>query len=289
MKEFDVKDIIRFLNFISKNGIYVCSSQDLFNDIKFPFERKNFVSIISIISNRLLKPLSREIEYSLTCPRKPFRASLSPSLEGTQVTLVENTRDRFILSCTRNRQRIQPRRGGALNRSSKLIAHVIGHFITSITGDIQGIVYKYFFSAHSTESNNLSGRITAALDGRLHGFLSSVHDPLFKMVARDRIYGNVIYLFAIIELFAGKRLLSTSGTRAYVITEDIYQVICLLLFLLFLPRSSSSFFLTSYGNHANSLSRAYTYTYTANRALRVLHSFDREGTHRVPHVPLPCQ
>lgn len=114
MKEFDVKDIIRFLNFISKNGIYVCSSQDLFNDIKFPFERKNFVSIISIISNRLLKPLSREIEYSLTCPRKPFRASLSPSLEGTQVTLVENTRDRFILSCTRNRQRIQPRRGGGI-------------------------------------------------------------------------------------------------------------------------------------------------------------------------------
>lgn len=263
-------------------GLLEGSSQDLFNDIKFPFERKNFVSIISIISNRLLKPLSREIEYSLTCPRKPFRASLSPSLEGTQVTLVENTRDRFILSCTRNRQRIQPRRG-ALNRSSKLIAHVIGHFITSITGDIQGIVYKYFFSAHS---NNLSGRITAALDGRPNGFLSSVHDPLFKMVARDRIYGNVIYLFAIIELFAGKRLLSTSGTRAYVITEDIYQVIRLRLFL---PRSSSSFFLTSYGNHANSLSRAYTYTYTANRALRVLHSFDREGTHRVPHVPLPCQ
>lgn len=288
MKEFDVKDIIRFLNFISKNGIYVCSSQDLFNDIKFPFERKNFVSIISIISNRLLKPLSREIEYSLTCPRKPFRASLSPSLEVYTSNTGRKYRDRFILSCTRNRQRIQPRRG-ALNRSSKLIAHVIGHFITSITGDIQGIVYKYFFSAHSTESNNLSGRITAALDGRPNGFLSSVHDPLFKMVARDRIYGNVIYLFAIIELFAGKRLLSTSGTRAYVITEDIYQVIRLRLFLLFLPRSSSSFFLTSYGNHANSLSRAYTYTYTANRALRVLHSFDREGTHRVPHVPLPCQ
>lgn len=152
MKEFDVKDIIRFLNFISKNGIYVCSSQDLFNDIKFPFERKNFVSIISIISNRLLKPLSREIEYSLTCPRKPFRASLSPSLEVYTSNTGRKYRDRFILSCTRNRQRIQPRRG-ALNRSSKLIAHVIGHFITSITGDIQGIVYKYFFSAHSTESN----------------------------------------------------------------------------------------------------------------------------------------
>lgn len=46
---------------------------------------------LSQLSNRLLKPLS-PIEYSLTCPRKPFRASLSPSLEGTQVTLVENTR-----------------------------------------------------------------------------------------------------------------------------------------------------------------------------------------------------
>lgn len=118
-------------------------------------------------------------------------------------------------------------------------------------------------------------------------FFSS-YDPLFKMVARDRIYGNVIYLFAIIELFAGKRLLSTSGTRAYVITEDIYRVICLRLFLLFLRvplRSSRRMAITPIHSHA----RAHTHAYTANCVLRVLHSFDCEGTHRIPHVPLPCQ
>lgn len=127
------------------------------------------------------------------------------------------------------------------------------------------------------------------MDGRPNGFLFS-YDPLFKMVARDRIYGNVIYLFAIIELFAGKRLLSTSGTRAYVITEDIYRVICLRLFLLFLHvplRSSRRMAITPIHSHARA--RAHVHAHTANRVLRVLHSFDCKGTHRVPHVPLPCQ
>lgn len=98
------------------------------------------------------------------------------------------------------------------------------------------------------------------MDGRPNGFLSS-YDPLFKMVARDRIYGNVIYLFAIIELFAGKRLLSTSGTRAYVITEDIYRVICLRLFLLFLHvplRSSRRMAITPIHSHVRARARTYT-------------------------------
>lgn len=101
------------------------------------------------------------------------------------------------------------------------------------------------------------------MDGRPNGFLSS-YDPLFKMVARDRIYGNVIYLFAIIELFAGKRLLSTSGTRAYVITEDIYRVICLRLFLLFLHvplRSSRRMAITPIHSHARARARARTRVY----------------------------
>lgn len=85
---------------------------------------------LSQLSSRLLKPLF-PIEYSLTCPRKPFRTSLSRSLEGTQVTLVENTKIDLYYR-TGGIDSISSRRG-ALNRSSKLIAHIIGHFITSIT------------------------------------------------------------------------------------------------------------------------------------------------------------
>lgn len=88
------------------------------------------------------------------------------------------------------------------------------------------------------------------MDGRMDFF--PPYDPLFKMVARDRIYGNVICSFTIIELFAGKRLLSTSGTRAYVITEDIYRVICLPALP---PRSSSRMAITPIHSHARAHTR----------------------------------
>lgn len=90
--------------------------------------------------------------------------------------------------------------------------------------------------------------------------------------------GMLFAMFAIIELFAGKRLLSTSGTRAYVITEDIYRVICLRLFLLFLLALQ-----VVWQSRRFTLTRAHTRPTVY--ALRASHSFDREGTH---HVPLPC-